>query len=183
MEMHMIAGVLMHPIAIAILAGIVMLSAVILYSNKSRPPSIAGSQLGFGYLGVAVTCLLIAAIFSYVSPEASAQKWKVPADQYWNVLGTKFLVQSILLIYISFLGVAIIGAPIIFMLARRGKANMPWVLISSVVVSLCFTIAFFRPSEPDFVLTALSFVFVHLLFTFSFGIGARLPWESRPKHE
>lgn len=183
MEMHWFAAVLMQPFAVVLLIVVVFLSTYILYSGNKKSPSITLWQLASGYIGVITVCLLLAAILSYVSPEEAATKWHVPAEHYWNVLFKEFLVSSILLVYFSMFGVAIIGGPIVLALARRGLASVPWILAASVAVSVIVTSTLMRYSQSSsssFVSDALLLIGTHLLLALGFCLGARLPWHIKP---
>lgn len=180
MEASWIASMLLtHPLAIAALVGIPLLSALALYSGNSTPRAIPPSRLAFGYVGIFVVCVFIAATSSFISPEEAFTKWRVPSDKYWSALFREFLVICVLLIYSSFLGFAIVGAPVTFALARRGLATVPWVLVASVVISSIASLFLTQFSYRSYAQIAFDILFLvggHLLLALGFCVGARLPW-------
>ncbi len=189
-----IAGLLMHPIAIAICVSFVWFLSSVMYGlyrhHSSKPSSIPPRRLVGGYLGAIVACALIAIVESYVSPQEATTVWHVPADQYWSVELHEFLDGFVLLTYCAIVGIAVVGAPVIFFLDHLGRASILWVLSASIVISLVasliITIVLVGISHPsdrpvhDFSsaspLVPL-LVGTHLFIALGFCLGARLPWQ------
>lgn len=181
----MIASLLVHPLALFMLAGSVALSVLILYADHRRPPPFSKGQLACGYAAAVIMSLLMVAVASYVSPEDALAKWKVPPERYWSAVLSGFLPLAVSSVYLTILGIAIIGSPSIYVLSRFGYATSPWVLILSCVISLVFaaiSIEGVRPYDSlseklaSFVKDAPFFVQTHLLLCLAFCVGARLPW-------
>ena len=180
MESAALAGLALHPVALAALAVVLVVSTIVLYSSSGVPPPLSKSRLFFGYLGVVVGCLGIAAVSGYVSPEEALARWGVPPEQYWQVLLAGVATMSVLLVYVALMCVAIIGAPAIFALARCGQGNAPAVLVISIAISLVGALAlvqFSQSSSTSFVRDAPYLVGTHLVLALGFCVGAKLPWK------
>ena len=187
METDMFAGMLLHPLAICLLAGTVLVSARVLYRNRAIRPPISGWELFFGYLSVTIVGLVIAAVSSYVSPE-EAIKWHVSSERYWATVLNEFAALAIVITYISIFGIAVVGAPVVFALARRGLGTVPWILVASLTISILVASAAAWYAKPysgfeeklhDLVRAAPVVIGSHLVLSLSFCIGARLPWGLR----
>jgi hypothetical protein len=186
METAMVAAWLVQPLAIVVVLLVVLISAVLLHKSGGNNRPIGYTRLAFGYAGVIIACFIIAGVSSYVSPEEATTKWHVPPERYWTVLRNEFLVLSIVLMYVSLVGVAIIGAPVIFFLARFGFANIPTVLFASVVISMIGAFALVMLSQLSsarFLRDAPIIVGGHLVLALGFCIGIGLPWSIKRVHE
>ena len=181
----MVAALFMHPIAIALGLGVVFLCGLVLYSGRGTAPPLSKRQLALGYLGIVLVCLGIAAASTYVSPEEALAQWHVPAEHYWGAILNEFVAVSVALAYLSVIGTAVIGAPIIFALARRGFGTVPCVLGASIIISLLGAVVlvwFSQPSSASFTRDAPYFVGTHLLLALGFCVGAGLPWSFRARN-
>jgi hypothetical protein len=181
MESAWIASMLLNPAAILILCVIVATSWTLAHSDDGR--NLSYRNLAFGYLGVVVMCLLIAAAASYVPPDEAQARWHVAPDDYWSATLQEFIVQSTLFIYLSLLGVSLVGLPVILALKRRGFGNVPAILAASIVISVLFTVlltmvldAIAKRPGASFTKDALVIVGGHLLLTLAFCVGAGFPW-------
>lgn len=182
MEASWFAGMLRHPIGIAVLVAAVLLSAAALYSGRRVSAPISPKRLAFGYIGAVVVCLGIAAVSSYVPREEALTKWHVPSENYWEAVFNQFAVLATLLTYFTVLGIAIVGAPVIFAMARRGFGSIPWVLLASVVISLgaaLVLVQLSQPSNASFARDAPGLAGAHLLLSLGFSLGAGLPWRRK----
>jgi len=174
------AEIFASPIVILITLVLVVGASAIHYRAESRRPVVSERRLLAGYLAVIVGCVAIAAVSSYVPQEEAASRWKVAADSYWSTQAHAFLVEFVLFSCVSLLGVAFVGMPIIFALARIGRATVPYVLVASVLVSMVAAMLLAagdnNPSR-GFVFTAKYLVGQHLLLSLSFCLAAGLPWR------
>ena len=179
METAWLANALMHPIAIAVLILVVLTSTFILTAEAQVVP-ISRKRLIFGYLGVLITSLLLVAAISYVSPQEALDTWQVPAERYWSALLNQFFSLFVLFTYIAFIGVALVGAPAIFWLARRGLGTIPWVLLFSASISLVSAAVLVQSSSSpirSFLTDAPLLVGWHLALAIGFCVAARMPWR------
>ena len=184
MEANWFAAMLIHPVAITVLAAAVLLSAAALYSGRRALAPISPSRLACGYAGAVLACLCIAATLSYIPREEALTKWHVPAENYWSAVFNQFATLAILLIYFAMLGIAVIGTPVIFAMARHGFASVPWVLVASAAISLltiCILMQVNKPSSANFWRLAPGLIGTHLLLSLCFCIGAGLPWRRKAK--
>jgi len=180
----MAAALLTSPMAIAFVLAVALASGFAL-TRVWHPSPLPKQQLALGYLGVVVVCLIVAAVSAYVSPEDAVQRWHIPRDQYWASLFRTFALLSVVLTCLSILGVAVIGAPIIFALASRGLGRVPYILAASIIVSLVVAFALAaltQPSSATFARDAPYLVGLHLLLSLGFCIGAGLPWSFQRSH-
>ena len=174
------AAYLIHPMAIAV--GVVILFALsaLQYRRKVEPPPIVPIRLVAGYLSMFIVCTAFTAISSYVPETEAATKWHVPAERYWQVQINAFLTELVLLAYVSLVGIAMIGLPIIFSLSRRGLATIPLVLLASAAISALLAALLTSSNEPPFqhlAYMAAYFAGTHLLLSFAFCLGAGIPWR------
>jgi hypothetical protein len=186
MEASWFASMLLHPVAVVALVVVVSLSSVLLLKAGGPRFPIARSQLLFGYLGATVICIVVAGVSSYVPPEEALSKWHVPPENYWEALRNEFTVLLVLFMYAALIGIALVGAPIIFALARAGRATAPWLLLTSVIISLVgawLLVQINQPSSASFMRDAPYIAGLHFLVALGFCVGARLPWRSRPCDE
>ena len=103
-------------------------------------------------------------------------------EDYWRVQMNTFLATFVLLGFVALLGIAAIGLPIIRMLHKRALATVPWVLLSSVLVSAVVAVWMGLVEQPRFRHLADFLTYVvatHLVISFAFCMGARLPWRAR----
>jgi len=180
MESAMFAGLLLHPYAIAIALAVVVVASVASYYLIPSAMLIAPMRLVGGYLGALVVITAICAAISYVSPYEAETVWKVPPENYWSALGRQFLTSFVIFCYAAILGIAVVGAPAIFLLNWKRRATIPWVIGVSVLISLLAVVlleTFLAPSRN--VLQTIGFITgAHVLLALGFCIGARLPWRS-----
>jgi hypothetical protein len=181
-ELGILVYLLWHPIGMTVLAVVVLLSTAILYLGRTAPSPISLKRLAFGYLGATIVCLGIAAVNSYIPPEQALSHWKVPSARYWEAVLSQFALIATFMTYIATLGIAIVGAPVILAMARRGYGSVPWVLFASLLISLIATfllVRFSQPSGAAFGRVAPVIVGPHLLLALGFSVGAGLPWRRR----
>lgn len=180
MEASWFASLLLHPVAVIALIAVVSLSSILLLKAGGPRFPISRSRLLFGYLGAIVICIVVAGVSSYVSPEEAVSKWHVPPENYWETLRSEFTVLLVLFVYAALVGIAVVGAPIVVALARTGRATAPWLLLTSVIISLVGTwllVQISQPSSASFIRDAPYIVGFHLLIALGFCVGARLPWR------
>ncbi len=175
-------GFLLNPLVlVAFLICIAGLSAVH-FGNARASPVIRSRRIVPAYLVALVVCALISAAVAYVSPEEALLRWKVSPENYWAVQMNEFVLTFTFTAYVSFLGIAIVGLPIIMTLGRRGFATIPIVLLAAVIVSLTVTILLTVGDDPPFrhfFALAKGAVFGHLAVALGFCVGAGLPWRQK----
>lgn len=180
-------GLLRHPIAVAIWLGVLVAASLMTYGGRSsRPPPISPVRLVAAYAVVFVLCAVISVCDAYVSQEEAAAVWHVPREHYQQVLFREIGNVFASVAAVSGLGIALVGVPTIFWLARRGRAQIGWVLLASACISVTFSITLgvllLRGSVnwlQSFVQLLVYSLLVHLLLSLGFSIGAGLPWRSQ----
>ena len=176
----MVAGMLAHPVALLIGLVVVSVSNLMLYSLAPRATAIAPLRLAGGYAGAILACAAVSAAAIYVSPEDSRTVFHVPVEQYWNVLLREFLAVFVILCYATVVGIALVGAPVAFVLNARRRASVSWMVAASLAISALaatlFAMAF--PSSISSFLTAAYVAGLHLVLTLGFCLGARIPWRA-----
>lgn len=68
MEAGWLAGALWDPIALVVLAAILLVSTAMLYSRSDAPPPVSIARLALGYIVVVLMCCGFAAASSYTPP-------------------------------------------------------------------------------------------------------------------
>jgi hypothetical protein len=120
-------------------------------------------------------------VSGYISPEDSLSKWQVPAENYWKVLINSCLIELVFRTYLALFGIALIGLTITFELGRRGKATIPWVMATTIPISILTGLicsAGNTPISEDLAKLLRMLISEHLLIAFGFSLGAGLPWKS-----
>jgi hypothetical protein len=176
-----IAGMLSHPIGLLLGIGLLFVISSAQYDRPGLQP-IPAKQLPWGYLAALAACVVIAAADSYVSEAEALSKWKVLPEDYWRVQVNTFLAEFVLLGFVALFGIAAIGLPIIRMLHKHALATVPWVLLSSVLVSVVVAVWMSLVEVPRFhhlVDFLRSVVATHLVISLAFCVGARLPVRAR----
>jgi hypothetical protein len=180
METIMFAGLLLHPIAVAVLVSIVALASVTSYYSIPVARRISARRLLGGYLGAVLAAVLICLAISLVSPEEAQRVYRVPAGKYWSALWHTFLTMFVILFYVTLIGIAVVGVPAILFLSSKQRATVPWILLVATLISIVFAIVlefFVRSKSPSHTIAAL--VGGHwLLLALGFCLGARLPWRA-----
>jgi len=182
MEAEFFASPIVVLITLMLVAGVSSLH----YRDGTRTPVVSKKGLLAGYLAVVFCCAAIAAVSSYVPQAEAASIWKVAAENYWSVQIHEFFVDFILLSCGALLGVAFVGLPVIFALARIRLATVPLVLFASILISVAAAALLAlgdNNSSRGFVFTMKYLVSQHLLLSLSFCLAAGLPWRRRVSDE
>lgn len=179
------AEIFASPVVVLIVLVLVAGASAIHYRNNARRPIVNAPRLVAGYIAIVVCCAVIAAVSSYV-PEAEAfSKWHVSAENYWSVQLRTYFVEFTLMACVALLGVALVGVPIVFGLARLDRATVPFVLAASVLVSMAFAVLLSAGDSPAFRhlgFTIKYLVAQHLLLALSFCLAVGLPWRRGTPH-
>lgn len=179
METMFLAAMLTSPTAIIICIFIVLMSSFLIYKNSYFTGYFSPSKFAGGYFGILIACALIAVAAIYVSPEESVSVYHVNPADYWNVIRSEFLTIFIVLTYFAFIGAAIFGLPIVYVLAIKDRASVPNILLASIVISIVVVSIIALVSDQslktlkNLILPVLS---IHLFTTFGFCVGASFPW-------
>jgi hypothetical protein len=178
MESAMLAAMLLHPMAVLISVCVVLVATVASYYVIPGARRITLSRLVGGYLGALLVVVLICAASSYVSPEEAQAVWKVPPENYWTALWHQFLTLFVTLCYATILGIAVIGAPAIFLLNWRQRATVPWILLVAAIISIAAALLLETFIASRHAIQTIGYlVGGHLLLALGFCLGARLPWK------
>jgi hypothetical protein len=175
MEMTMLAGALLHPLALAVLSVVVLLSV-----RLAASPLLTKAQLWRGLLGLTVVGLVLAFSVAYVSPEQS-RSLGVAEDRYWSVLSQEFMVLTVLILYIGLLGVSLVGIPIAVLLAKRQYATVPLFVVASVIASVVGLVVLWLFFEGKHLGAkgSAQLTLGHAFLAFGFAVGSGLPWTAR----
>ncbi|KAF1072320.1 hypothetical protein [Variovorax sp.] len=184
MEAGWLAGALWDPIALAVLAVILLVSTAMLYSRSDAPPPVSIARLALGYVVVVLMCCGFAAASSYTPADEAGARWGIPPERYWSALLVEFSTLWVLLSYGVLVGMAIIGVPVLFAMARRGWGTVPGLMAISVPISLLFLVALTALSRRALsrrlaLDAALTILAMHLVLSLGFGVAAGLPWRRK----
>lgn len=178
----MLASVLLHPVAIAILA-LAIFGAVFIGAQATEPHQrLSRGRLLTGFVAVFVVSLAMAGASSYVSPEV-ASRFGVAPENRWSAIWREFTTLSVLIGYLSLLGCAAFGVPIVTLLAKRRSATIPLVVAASVPVSLGVVgmlVLLSTVPTARIAKDAALMVGLHAIMAVGFSMGVRLPWR-RPR--
>jgi len=179
-----IVGTLTAPIGIMVWIGLLLGCSVAVYRMNSPIVSIHPFRLFTGYLAAIAVCVGISALSAYVPIEEAATRWHVRPEHYDQAIRNEFISTLAIVTIFATTGIALIGVPIIFRLARLGRAQIGEVLIVSVKVSLAFSavLSLFSFSSIQswlkLILPLAGYsTGLHLLLSLGFCIGAGLPWK------
>jgi hypothetical protein len=178
METMFAAAAILSPLGLLIAAAVPI--TAILLARRSR---LSAARLVAGYAGALSALAVFVAATSYVSPEQAATLWKVPPGHYWGALAELFVSTFIVAAFTAVIGISIVGLPALLWLSERGKATAPWLILTSVVISLifaCFLSVIMLPSFNATVLGILGIMLIpHAMCAAGFAVAARLPWRLR----
>jgi hypothetical protein len=182
MESAMTAGLLAHPIALAVLFAIAYL-AIHFTSVAFAPAALTKRSLWLALAGVLLAALLLSAFFAYTTPE-DARRIGVSAENYWSAIWREFVVLGVVSSYLGLLGASMVGIPLALFMARRGMATVPWYVLASLPISLAWAAALGALAGGEHSHAARDTAFfagVHAWLAFGFAIGARLPWRRQKR--
>jgi hypothetical protein len=178
-------SLLRNPITIGAWLSVVIIASVARYRAASFPPPIAVPRLIVGYAVALAICVVFSGASAYVSKEEAAAIWHVQPERYREVLTREFLNNLAGATFVAGLGIALVGVPTICWLARKGRAQIGWVLVASACISGAFSIAFavLFLSSSSVWLSALLQLFgycllSHLVLSLGFSLGAGLRWRA-----
>lgn len=179
-----IIGLFTHPVILIFWLGILTTSVYLVHRTPTARSCIPPTRLVAGYFGAFLACIAISAFASYVSRDEAIAVWHVPPERYWEAMKNEFFSNLILTTMIGTTGIAIIGLPVIFRLARIGRAKIGWVLLTSLAVSIVFSfmfsVIFLISTQPWLAETLRLLEFsasAHLLIALCFSVGAGLRWR------
>jgi hypothetical protein len=180
MEAMFVAGALLHPVALLILALVLFAGVSIGGQSTSLAPRSPRWALARGLFAVFLVSLVIAAVSAYVSPEES-KRLGVQPENYTTILRREFIVLAVLATYASLIGCCVVGIPLVTALASKGWATVPTVVFASVAISLlfCAAVGLLSLSEPTRALREAAFLTgLHALLALAFATGIGLSWRS-----
>lgn len=188
MGADLIFGLLTHPVCLVFWLGLLSTSCFVAYRNPITHSCIPPLRLVTGYFGVFLACIPISALHSYISPDEASHMWHIPPERYWNVMKNEFFSNLMITTMIGTSGIAIVGLPVIFRLARVERASIGWVLLTSIAISITFSLVFsvfFLTSTQPWIVLTFKLIKIsapaHLLMALCFCIGAGLRWQSPRK--
>jgi hypothetical protein len=170
------------PFVILFVLTLVIGASSVHYRDNARAPVVNARRLIVGYIAVVLCCSVMAAVSSYVPQAEAASKWHVSPENYWSVQLRSYFVALTLMACVALLGVAFVGVPIMFGLARFGLATAPIVLAASIPVSIVAAVLLSAGDSPAFRHLGLTVVYLigqHLLLALSFCVAVGLPWHRR----
>jgi hypothetical protein len=176
METLFAATAIASPLGIVIA---VLCPAIAIY--LARRPGLGPVRLLCGYLGALFALAILVAATSYVSPQEAITVYKVTQEHYWQALAELFLSTLIVAAFAAILGISFVGLPALLWLRARGKATAPWLILSSIVISLVFSALLCVPmllSSNATVIGILGIMLIpHIVCAAGFAVAARLPWR------
>jgi hypothetical protein len=156
------------------------------YQGAGNHVPISPSRLFLGYIGGIIACVVLSAVSAYDSPSEALRVWHVPPEHYPEAIIQEFVANMSASTLIATIGIAIVGVPVTFWLARLERARIGWILLCSIAISLVFSMVFYVTvtlmaysssiSEHIFSM-AMYLTGSHLLVSFFFCIGAGLHWR------
>ncbi len=169
-------GLLLNVPSLCILGCLIAASTYFLYWMHGRSSVIPIWRLLPGYVG-ALTAVALLFLFP-----ALVQQVLEPGDMSRRAF-LQIAVPMAIFSYLTCLGIALIGAPLIFSMAFRGYGSIPRLVVASVVISLFFIIpqlalVTYQPKSDALVILLLG-VGLHIAQSLGFGIGLGLPWRWR----
>lgn len=187
MESAWVAAYLFQPIPVGVVLIFLFFATRLLVPASATFPTLTRKQAGWGFFGVFVASLIVSAWLSYVPKVEAEIVWKMLPENYWSAILNEFFITSILLSFLSLIGCALIGLPIIVAISRHGLDSTPIILCISIAISLSLTtlMEFLGIPSPEaqFISMAKEFVPTHAFLAFGFCIGAQLQWRLRQHHE
>jgi hypothetical protein len=171
------------PFTVLVALAVVLASSAAYYSDR-KAPIVPKRRLATAYGSVLLMSAVLSAISAYVSPEEASSKWQVQPDHYWPVLLNTFLTTLVLTGCSALVGVALVGFPILVVLAKFQQATAPNLLLASILVSAILALLLSSMGSTPFRHLAITFTYVsgtHLLLALSFCLGAGLPWRHTPR--
>jgi hypothetical protein len=185
MAADLLIGLLRHPIAIVVWVCILLGLSVVTYRANSGPPPIRPLRLFGGYSAAFAVCIALAAVSAYVPREEATAVWHVPPERYREAITREFFDALVMLVFFAGLGIALVGVPVVFRLARAGRAQIGWVLLASAGISAAFSVALsilFLSGSISWLRAFLSLLgyslSTHLLLSLGFSLAAGLPWRA-----
>jgi hypothetical protein len=185
MGADLVGGILMAPGGIAIWAAFLLVCSFATYQGAGNNVPIGPLRLFLGYIGGIIACVVLSAASAYISASEAARVWHVPPAHYHKAIIQEFVTSMSVSTLTVTLGIAIIGVPVTFRLAHFGRAQIGWILLCSIAISLVFSLVFYlieffmayssSLSENVFLMT-MYLTGSHLLVSFFFCIGSGLHW-------
>jgi hypothetical protein len=180
-------GALKHPLIIALWLGVVAVASMVTYRGSPALRAIRPARLFVGYVVALAVCVVLSAASAWISPEEAAAVWHVSPDRYREAVTREFVNTLAGSAFLSGLGIAFVGVPVIARLARQGRAQIGWVLLASAAISAVFSLALsvlaLRLGSLSWVRDFLSLLSYslpsHLLLSLGFSLGMGLPWKVR----
>lgn len=177
MESAMLAGVLVHPVAISVLLAIVF-GGIFIYSAAFAPAALSKLRLLLGLGGVVLATLVALALSAYASPE-EAQRFGVVEANRWPTIWREFVTLAVPFSYVGLIGASVVGIPLALYMSSKGWATIPLFVAASLPISLAFVVALLLlvgAAQPRLREAALLIAF-HAWLSFGFAFSARLPWR------
>ncbi len=179
MELMMIAGMLLHPAALAVLFLVVIAASIPMFVRKHVKAPFTVFRLIQGYVGALLAVAVIAFLISYVGPEEAQKTWNVPPEYYVRAVLNRFIALFTLLAYCTLLVIALVGAPVVYTLSRRGFGTVPRALLAAVVLSLLTAVPLYfgGVNAREGRGLAAGAVALHAFACLGLCVGLRLPWR------
>lgn len=180
-----LTSLLMHPVSIVIWLGVLLASTCITYKTAAARQFVSPLRLLTGYAGAVLACTILAACSAYISPSEASAVWHVPMERYWEVLQREFISGLYLSVMAGTTGIALVGMPAMLHLARAGRAQLGWIMLACVAISLACSLLFsllFFSGATSWLKTTLQLIGyaipVHLFICCCFCLGAGVPWKT-----
>ena len=162
---------------IVIVGGFVTALSAFHYRYPDRLAVIPVKRLAAGYAAIVLCCAIVAVFASYMSFDEAILTWHVRPEDYWHVRIRDYFFHFYFMSCVSVCGVALIGTPIVFRLARSGWATIPTVLLASVPISVIIGLLLSAASFWHLGFMIQYVVSQHLFLALGFCLGAGIPWS------
>jgi hypothetical protein len=176
METALAAAAILSPLGLVVVFAIAT-TAILL----ARGPSLSAARLIAGYVGALLGLALLVVMQSYVSPEDAVSVWHVPTEHYRSALLSSFVNHFAVEAFLTVIGISLVGLPVLSWLSRRDKGTAPWLILSSIVISIIFAILLYLGSSTSTTLVDIVVFLIvpHTISTIGFAVAAGLRWKLR----
>jgi hypothetical protein len=167
---------------VVIVGTLVATASAFHYRKPDRLQVLSVKRLVAGYSAIVFCCAVTAGFSSYIPLDEAVSKWHVAPDDYWSVQIRDYVFTFFFTACLALVGVAVVGVPIVFRLARFGWATAPAVLLASVLVSLVTGLVVSSGDHPAFLHLGFWLQYVvsqHLFLALGFCLAAGIPWSRK----
>jgi hypothetical protein len=175
METMMAAGLILNPLGL-----IVFVLFPFITIKLVKRPELSAARLSAGYIGALFALAIVVGRWSYFSLEEAVSVWHIAPEQYWSELLGQYVSVFVVTAFLSVVGISVVGVPVLIALSNRSRANVPWFVLASVLISTVMAVLksllVGTLLSIEFLRTWAFLVISHAILTIGFSLAARLPW-------